>query len=98
MADPTPSGGKLTIQQEIDKLSKSCVTLKDTMNKVRDKLGPVLRRDAAGKGPAGISTELAAQLREAKQSSPMLESLLLQDEKISEVQNTLGDVLAALDF
>ena len=50
MADPTPSGGKLTIQQEIDKLSKSCVTLKDTMNKVRDKLGPVLRRDAAGNG------------------------------------------------
>jgi hypothetical protein len=98
MAEPTPSTGKLTIQAELDKLSKSCAALKDTTNKVRDKLTPVLRREQAGKGPAGISTELAAQLREAKQASPMLDQLLLQDEKISEVQNTLTDVLSALDF
>jgi hypothetical protein len=101
MADPTPTpsaGGKLTIQQELDKLSKACQSLKETTNKVRDKMTPILRREQAGKGPAGISSELAAQLREAKQASPMLESLLLQDEKIQESQNTLSEILGAVDF
>lgn len=101
MAEQTqqaPAGAKLTIPQEMDKLGKSAQKLKETVNKLKDKVTPILRRDQTGKGAGGLSPELAAQLREAKQSSPMLENLLLQDEKMSETQNTLDEILSTVDF